>query len=342
MYGQPPQQRPGAGQPYGYPPQQPYGYSQQQPGPCYPPPYGPPPGAAAQRPGPPLPPQGQPLGGMAGPYGQPQQPYGYPPQQAPGPYGQQQQPYGYAPQGQQQQQQQQQPAWVAPCRGQPLGGMAGPYGQPQQPYGYPPQQAPGPYGQQQQPYGYAPQGQQQQQQQPAWQAATSDAELRILFDSVDLDRNGVISVEELSRLSFVGRMLPERTVARVHRVFDQDSSGAIEFNEFKYMHKFVREINEAFVVADSGRTGQISVEAAVMALQRSGFSASAEAVRRTVAALQMADMKQQRPVLDFDDYLRLATHIAVVNTLFQLRNTGNADRITMDFTQLCELAAGMI
>nr|XP_009380286.2 PREDICTED: probable calcium-binding protein CML18 [Musa acuminata subsp. malaccensis] len=63
-----------------------------------------------------------------------------------------------------------------------------------------------------------------------------ERELREAFDVYDLDRNGLISAEELHRvLRLLGEKCSVKDCSRMIRSFDDDGDGSVNFEEFKKM-----------------------------------------------------------------------------------------------------------
>ena len=66
------------------------------------------------------------------------------------------------------------------------------------------------------------------------------AKLRAIFNEIDVDMSGQISVAELQgALSKLGYKLPESTIKKILKKVDKDTSGEVDFDEFKEFFKYV-------------------------------------------------------------------------------------------------------
>ena len=62
---------------------------------------------------------------------------------------------------------------------------------------------------------------------------TSEAQLRIWFDQIDLDGNGLLSVREVQKCLALNHLTFSLTSTNMlMRLFDADHSGALSFNQF--------------------------------------------------------------------------------------------------------------
>ncbi|KAK4703368.1 ATP-dependent DNA helicase PIF1, partial [Phenoliferia sp. Uapishka_3] len=138
----------------------------------------------------------------------------------------------------------------------------GQYGAPP-PGQYPPPGQQGGYGQQNQGYGAPPQ--QRGQEGPD--------QLRMWFNSVDLDRSGAISQIELKQALVNGDWTPfsDETIKMLLAMFDVDRSGTIGFNEFSGLWQYIKEWQGIFRNFDRDRSGSIDANELGAALQSFGY-----------------------------------------------------------------------
>ncbi|KAK4055184.1 hypothetical protein OIV83_000464 [Microbotryomycetes sp. JL201] len=166
--------------------------------------------------------------------------------------------------------------------GAPSGQYAG-----QQYGGAPPPGAPGghyqqPYGQQQ--YGQQSYGQQQYGQQSYGQSGypnqapppPNQQQLQQWFSSVDTDRSGHITEQELKQALINGDWTPfeDSTIKMLMALFDTDRSGTIGFNEFVGLWGYIKEWQTCFRTFDRDRSGTIEGQELSHALSQFGYNLS--------------------------------------------------------------------
>ena len=293
MYGAPPN-RPGHGFPHGQP---------QMGGPGYPP-------------------QNQ---GMSGsPYQQP--PMGGQPQYP----GQSQGPYGGGMPGQQPSPYNQQGAG-----GSPYGG--GMPGQPQSPYNtggapIPPQQQQGgyvaPYQQQSyykplpEPMAYS---QQAVYRPPGY---IQPPNLKVWFDSVDTNRNGSISPQELqAALTKGNHPFSLATAEKVVRLFDKDRNGSIGYHEFGEAHLFCENMSNGFRQRDVNGNGELDGNEVREAIKISGYSVNDGSFQ----VLMLLFDRRKSGALLFDDYVELCIFLHNVRNVYGFYDRQQSGQVNFGF-----------
>ncbi|KAF7350655.1 Programmed cell death protein 6 [Mycena sanguinolenta] len=133
-------------------------------------------------------------------------------------------------------------------------------------YGGPPG---GGYGAGGHPGGFAPQGGQ-------GPPPGADPQLWNWFSSVDMDRSGAITAQELERALINGDWSPFDldTVKLLMSIFDTDRSGTIGFNEFAGLWKYIKDWQNVFKHFDRDRSGSIDGNELRDALAQFGFNLS--------------------------------------------------------------------
>eukprot|EP01119_Soliformovum_irregulare_P012326 TRINITY_DN3191_c0_g1_i1.p1 TRINITY_DN3191_c0_g1~~TRINITY_DN3191_c0_g1_i1.p1 ORF type:complete len:319 (+),score=93.62 TRINITY_DN3191_c0_g1_i1:94-957(+) len=259
---------------------------------------------------------------------------GYPPQQRP--------PQGYP------------PGPSGPSYGQPppQQGNYPPqqgYGQPPpQQGGYPPAQGYGAPSQYPPSQGYAPSGPSYGQpppQQGGWGASLYGAippqelqNLQAWFSSVDTDRSGSITCNELANYNLVGRPIGYETASKLIKIFDKQHSGTIEFFEFAALQQFLTKMQQAFFAADSDRSGTLDLREIFGALQVAGF----QLTYPTLEALSKKFDNTGGRGLTFDQFLHVGAHLATVRSIFEWNDPSHSGRVTFTYDQLAHVTVHLL
>ena len=224
---------------------------------------------------------------------------------------------------------------------------------PQQGYGHyygQQQQAPPPQQQQQQYYGNGYQHQHhhhhhhhhQQQQgpfgfslpqapRPDPEAQKKEDELRSWFAAVDQKGTGKIDAESLrAALSSSDSEMKASTAERLIKMFDKDSTGAIEFNEFKAAHKFIGQMADGFRQRDADGSGLLEANEVREALALSGYHLSGPAFD-----LLMKKFGKARSggvlSLDFGSYIDLSILLGSTARVYGFYDRNRSGLVTFDF-----------
>lgn len=296
------------------------------------------------------PPQGQqypPQGQFPPSQGQQQQhqsPYGqYPPQQN------QSSPYGQYPPQQQGQQGQYPPSSQFPP--QQNINSSNPYGAPKpQTQGYPPQQQSNQYPPQQSPYGQPnPQAYQYGQPPPpqgqGWASSYGNGvppqeiqQLQMWFSSVDADRSGTISANELATLPFLGKPLGLDTARKLIKVFDKDYTGNIDLNEYIALHQFINKMQNAFFQADQDRSGYLDAKEIFNAITAAGFQLSYP----TIQAICQKYDTQRNSQISIEAFIQICAHLASVRSIFEWNDTTKTGKATLSYDQLAHITVHLL
>jgi Ca2+-binding EF-hand superfamily protein len=158
---------------------------------------------------------------------------------------------------------------------------------------------------------------------------------------LDVDKSQSISLQELGTYNFAGRTYPMPTLRKVLKVFDQAGTGAINFQQFAYMNQFFQASLDAFASVDTARAGKIPAQACVAALQKQQLCLSTpDVIQKTVVALRQNSGAQGDVALE--EYIALATHIAILRSHFEWRDRQRAGQICLDFNACLDLVAALI
>jgi len=184
----------------------------------------------------------------------------------------------------------------------------------------------------------------QQTQQGGWAQGLynqiTPQELQVMqqwFQSVDQDRSGTISAQELAGVLFNGKPIGLPVALKLIRVFDKDNSGSIEFREYASLHKFMQNMQNAFFAADRDRSGFIDANEMQQAIGGAGFQLS----QPTLQAISTKFSVPGRGV-DFPNYLFLCAHLAQMRAIFEWNDTDKDGRITLTFDALAHIGTAIL
>jgi Ca2+-binding EF-hand superfamily protein len=104
----------------------------------------------------------------------------------------------------------------------------------------------------------------------------ADPQLWSWFNSVDKDRSGSITADELQRALINGdwSSFDLDTVKLLMNIFDTDRSGTIAFNEFAGLWKYIKDWQGVFLHFDRDRSGTIDSQELQSALNQFGYRLS--------------------------------------------------------------------
>lgn len=159
------------------------------------------------------------------------------------------------------------------------------------------------------------------------------AELQRWFTTVDRDRSGTITADELQGLAFGGRPLGYSSALKLVKVFDRDYSGSIDFFEYAALHKFITSMQNAFMQADSDRNGVLDPRELVYALQISGF----QLTPRAVDSLYRRHDKTMTQGVTFPMFLDLAADVALLKNQFEWLDADRDGFVTINLDQLIQM-----
>eukprot|EP01089_Gocevia_fonbrunei_P022224 TRINITY_DN8907_c0_g1_i1.p1 TRINITY_DN8907_c0_g1~~TRINITY_DN8907_c0_g1_i1.p1 ORF type:complete len:253 (+),score=51.99 TRINITY_DN8907_c0_g1_i1:94-852(+) len=156
--------------------------------------------------------------------------------------------------------------------------------------------------------------------------------LQMWFTSMDRDRSGSISANELANVAIGGMTLGLDIAVRLIRVFDVDKNGTIDFYEYASLHKFLMNIQSLFQMADRDRSGRLDQAEIGPAVASGGFRVGPT----SVSALYRKYNKTGYG-LTMVDFIGMVAHIAQVKSLFESKDTAKTGSVNLNFDQLTEL-----
>ncbi|KAH3861652.1 sorcin-like isoform X2 [Dreissena polymorpha] len=230
-------------------------------------------------------------------------------------------------------------------------GPAGQFGQPPQgQYGSPSvgqYGQPGQYGQQGQ-YGQpgqyrAPQGYGGFQQQgmagyggQAQPPPGVNPEVWTWFQSVDGDRNGKITSEELRLALHNGNWSPfnSETCRLMVGMFDKDRSGTIDVQEFAALWKYVQDWKSCFDRFDTDRSGNIDSRELTTAFQSFGYNLSPQFCDLVV---RVFDRRGTRHI-QFDDFIQACVLLKTLTDKFRAKDNQMNGTIRISYEEFLDMA----
>ncbi|KAJ7247161.1 hypothetical protein B0H12DRAFT_1125445 [Mycena haematopus] len=152
----------------------------------------------------------------------------------------------------------------------------------------------------------------------------ADPQLWNWFSSVDTDRSGAITAQELERALINGDWTPFDldTVKLLMSIFDTDRSGTIGFNEFAGLWKYIKDWQNVFKHFDRDRSGSIDGSELRDALAQFGFNLSPHLlvlVQRKYAGVAPARpgmASQAPPGITFDRFVRACVVVKQLSEAF--------------------------
>jgi len=161
-------------------------------------------------------------------------------------------------------------------------------------------------------------------------------ELQKWFRSVDRDGSGTINAAELANVAIGGIRLGLETAIKLVRVFDVDNNGAIDFQEYASLHKFLLSMQATFSQGDKDKNGRLDAQEIHQALQVGGFTMSYQ----TCAALHRK-YNISGSGLNMQEFIHLVAHVALAKTAFEVKDREKKGSISLNYDQLLELTSYM-
>ncbi|XP_043938750.1 peflin [Protopterus annectens] len=249
-------------------------------------------------------------------------PYG-PSQQNPsgGPYGSSQPPPSGGPYGQSQ----------PPPSGTPYGhpAQSGPYGEPMPgaPYGTGGQfGGPAPGG----PYGGGPTAPYGQNPSAGNVPPGVNPEAYTWFQTVDADRSGFISVNELKQalVNSNWSTFSDETTRMMMNMFDKSKTGKIDVYGFSSLWMFIQQWKNLFQQHDHDKSGSINATELQQALSQMGYNLSPQVAQMLVS--QNAS-RSAYPTIQLDRFIHICTQLQNMTEAFREKDTSMSGNIRISY-----------
>ncbi|XP_010242886.1 PREDICTED: sorcin-like [Nelumbo nucifera] len=163
----------------------------------------------------------------------------------------------------------------------------------------------------------------------------STAILKEWFELVDSDKIGSITAPQLKRALAVGNLeFPLSVVEQMIRMYDFDRNGAMSFEEFVALNKFLLKVQQAFSDLERGR-GFLVRDDVYEALMKVGFSLDSPAFYTVCESFDQKKNGRFR----LDDFIALCIFLQSARNLFNSFDTAKQGRVTLDLNQFVYCAA---
>jgi len=162
------------------------------------------------------------------------------------------------------------------------------------------------------------------------------------FSSVDTDRSGTISANELALLQFGGRPLGFRTAKKLITVFDKRQMGSVDFPEYASLHQFLNKMQSDFFQADRDRSGFLDPNEIFGALQNAGFQLSLPTVQAICNKFDTTPPGQPKLGLAFENFLQVVAHLAAVRSIFEWNDVQKNGRVTFSYDQMAHVTTHLM
>jgi len=156
-----------------------------------------------------------------------------------------------------------------------------------------------------------------------------------IFQSVDKDKSGQISVNELQQALSNGTWTPfnPETVRLMIGMFDRDNSGTINFQEFMALWKYVTDWQNCFRGYDRDNSGSIDRNELKTALTSFGYRLSDKFYDILIRKFD----RQGRGTVAFDDFVQCAVVLQTLTSSFQAYDTNRSGWIQISYEQFLTL-----
>jgi Ca2+-binding EF-hand superfamily protein len=156
-----------------------------------------------------------------------------------------------------------------------------------------------------------------------------------IFQSVDRDRSGQITSTELGQALSNGTWKPfnPETVRLMIGMFDRDSSGAINFQEFQALWKYVTDWQACFRGFDRDNSGTIDQNELKTALTSFGYRLSDQFYNLLIRKFD----RLGRGTVAFDDFIQCCIVLHTLTASFKQFDTDQDGWINIGYEQFVTL-----
>ncbi|OVF07879.1 putative programmed cell death protein [Clavispora lusitaniae] len=165
-----------------------------------------------------------------------------------------------------------------------------------------------------------------------------EMELRVVFDKVDLNRSGKISVHELSQAlsNFDNTKFQDSTVRLMINLFTTNHSSSLNFEQFISLWKHLTAYKKLFVAADQNKSGDISFGELQQIIEQIGYKLNVDLV---LHLFQKFANKEQSPYdtqivgkLKFDAFIELLVYLRRLTDIFKKYDNDQSGVATIEYS----------
>ncbi|CAO0800641.1 unnamed protein product [Mucor circinelloides] len=156
-----------------------------------------------------------------------------------------------------------------------------------------------------------------------------------IFQRVDVDRSGSISVHELQTALVNGDWSPFNieTVRMMVSIFDTDNNGTIDFREFRGLWKYVEDWSHCFKKFDQDNSGSIDCYEMSHALRTFGYNVS----DRFIQILIQTFDKYGNGDITFDCFVQACVTLSTLTKSFRARDYEGRGSIQINYEDFLTL-----
>lgn len=162
-------------------------------------------------------------------------------------------------------------------------------------------------------------------------------ELRATFERVDTDRSGRISARELSLAltNFDNTRFQDSTVRLMIKLFTNESSSSLNFEQFVSLWKYLTAYKKLFVAADVNKLGDISFGEFQRIIEQIGYKLNVDLVLHLFQKFANKDYVAQETVvvskLKFDSFIELLVYLRKLTDIFKQYDKSLSGVATIDY-----------
>ncbi|EGN96075.1 hypothetical protein SERLA73DRAFT_185603 [Serpula lacrymans var. lacrymans S7.3] len=171
--------------------------------------------------------------------------------------------------------------------------------------------------------------------------AGADPQLWQWFTTVDTDRSGSLSVNELQSALVNGNWskFDLDTVKMLMNIFDTDRSGTIGFSEFAGLWKYIADWQRVFKHFDRDQSGSIEGRELAEALQSFGYNLSPPLLTMLEHkyASGIASSYGPPPGITFDRFVRACVTVKTLTEAFQRVDTDQDGWVQLSYEEFMKI-----
>lgn len=164
-----------------------------------------------------------------------------------------------------------------------------------------------------------------------------EMELRAVFDKVDTNHSGKISVRELSvaLVNFDNTRFQDLTVRLMVNLFTSNHSSSLTFDQFISLWKHLTAYKKLFVAADVNKSGDISFGELQQIIEQIGYKLNVDLV---LHLFQKFANKENTPYdtqivgkLNFDAFIELLVYLRKLTDIFKKYDKDQSGVATVEY-----------